>query len=87
MHCTIPGRVGNLLQVQEVRGQDDVSHFRIIQDLNSDPLSQRRKLLDEGDLLIPNRSAAGSDNRRLPLGFHEIPKIQARLAFHDQIKP
>lgn len=85
MHCTIPGRVGNLLQVQEVCGQDDVSHFGIIQDLNSDSLSQRRKLLDEGDLFIPNRSAAGSGNWRLSLGFHEIPKIQAQLVFHDQI--
>lgn len=85
MHCTIPGGVRNLLQVQEVRSQDDVSHFCIIEDLNSDSLSQRRELLDEQDLLIPNWSAAFSDNRRLPLRRRDTKDSDPIRAFQEQI--
>lgn len=66
-HLTVPGGVRNLLQVKEVRCQGDVSHLGVIKDLDSDSLSQRRKLLNEADLLVPNWTAGGAGDRCLPL--------------------
>lgn len=64
---TIPSWVRNLLQVQEVCCQSDVSYFGVIKDLDFDSLSQRGKLLDEGDLLIPDWTAGGAGDGRLAL--------------------
>lgn len=60
MGRTIPGGIRNLLQVQEVRCQSDIAHLGIIEDLDSNSLSQRRKLLNERDLLIPNWTACST---------------------------
>lgn len=62
MDGTIPRGVRYLLQVQKVCCQGDVLHPGIIKDLDSDTLGQRRKLFDEGDLLIPDWTVGGADD-------------------------
>lgn len=80
---TVPCGVRDLLQVQEVRCQGNVSHLGIIKDLDHDSLSQRRKLLNKGDLLVPNWAAGGVGDRRLPLDTQRNTK--RRVAFFTKL--
>lgn len=51
---TISVGVRDLLQVKEMCGHSYFTNVGIIKDLNFDPSSKGRKLLDERDLLIPH---------------------------------
>lgn len=71
--------------------QSDVAHLRVIENLNFDSLSQRRKLFNEGDLLVPNWAVGGSGDRCFPLKAdtqkdYEMWQLQTLLSKAKQLK-